>query len=230
MSANPDLLETAEFNGSSADATEELQPVAGHEAWNAESFAREQIRILVRRLFFNATAPPIKQVVFSAVSSDPDVSCICEQVGRALSLETSADVAVVGPRQRRQEVRFRRYTGEAAKSSSVRIGANLWRVAESWTRADEVQSGIGRYWLSRLAELRAEFDYAVIQGPMAGASSEAALLGEISDGIVLVLGGKTRRAAVRKVKESLEITGSRILGTVLSDRAFPIPERIYRRL
>jgi hypothetical protein len=229
MSANPDVLEAAELIGSTPENTSELRPVAESEAWNAESFAREQIRILVRRLFFNATAP-VKQVVFSAVGSSPDVSRICERVGQALSLETSVDIAVVGPRQRHQEVRFKRYTGEAAKWSSIRIGTNLWRVTESWTCVDEIQAGSGRYWLSRLAELRAEFDYAVIEGPMAGVSSEAALLGEITDGIVLVLGAKTRRAAVRRVKDSLEMAGSRILGTVLSDRAFPIPERIYRRL
>jgi hypothetical protein len=32
------------------------------------------------------------------------------------------------------------------------------------------------------------------------------------------------------VKESLQSGRSRILGTVLSGRLFPIPERLYRRL
>jgi hypothetical protein len=34
----------------------------------------------------------------------------------------------------------------------------------------------------------------------------------------------------RKIKETLEGAQVRILGTVLSDRVFPIPEEIYRRL
>ena len=40
----------------------------------------------------------------------------------------------------------------------------------------------------------------------------------------------TRRIAARKIKETLEAAEARILGTVLSDRVFPIPDRIYRRL
>jgi len=86
-------------------------------------------------------------------------------------------------------------------------------------------------WLSCLLELRTEFEYVVIQGPVAAISSEAALLGQLTDGLILVLGAhSTRRATARKIKEILERSQSRILGTVLSERRFPIPERIYSRL
>jgi Mrp family chromosome partitioning ATPase len=57
------------------------------------------------------------------------------------------------------------------------------------------------------------------------------LLGELADGIILVLGANsTRKAAARKIKNTLEGSRSRILGTVLRERTFPIPEQIYRRL
>jgi Mrp family chromosome partitioning ATPase len=80
-------------------------------------------------------------------------------------------------------------------------------------------------------ELRNEFEYAVIEGPVAAISSEAALLGQLTDGIILVVGAhSTRKATARKIKETLEGAQSRILGTVLSDRRFPIPEKIYSRL
>jgi Mrp family chromosome partitioning ATPase len=66
---------------------------------------------------------------------------------------------------------------------------------------------------------------------VAGISSEAAVLGQLADGIILVLAAQcTRRAAARKIKETLEASQARILGTVLSGRIFPVPERIYRRL
>ena len=87
------------------------------------------------------------------------------------------------------------------------------------------------HWLPCLAELRNEFEYAAIQGPAAGVSSEAALLGQLTDGIVLVLGArKTRQATALKIKETLEAAECRILGTVLMERTFPIPARIYHRL
>lgn len=83
----------------------------------------------------------------------------------------------------------------------------------------------------RLCELRGEFDYSIVQGPAAGLSSEAAVLGQLTDGIVLVLTAhKTRRAAAKKIKEMLANARTRVLGTVLVDRTFPIPNALYRRL
>jgi Mrp family chromosome partitioning ATPase len=71
----------------------------------------------------------------------------------------------------------------------------------------------------------------VVEGPVASNSSEAALMAQLADGIILVLEARSsRKATLRKIKEVLEATPCRILGTVLSERAFPMPERIYRRL
>jgi len=56
-------------------------------------------------------------------------------------------------------------------------------------------------------------------------------MAQIADGVVLVVSAeRTRRAAACKIKEMLEAAQVRLLGAVLSDREFPIPERIYRRL
>jgi Mrp family chromosome partitioning ATPase len=56
------------------------------------------------------------------------------------------------------------------------------------------------------------------------------MLGQLADGVILVLEAHTtRKAAARKIKESLGAQ-SRILGIVLTERRFPVPERIYRRL
>jgi Mrp family chromosome partitioning ATPase len=41
---------------------------------------------------------------------------------------------------------------------------------------------------------------------------------------------RTRRAAARTIKQALEAAHARILGTVLSERTFPVPEALYRRL
>jgi hypothetical protein len=234
MSANPDVLRASELIASPLEATinPDVKIVRERRGWDPEAFAREQIRTLVRRVFFNCEAQPVRQVVFSASGANPGVVSICHQVGEALALETSDPVAIVIREEReRTEICFPRNEATAPiKGDAVRLGTNLWRVAEFGPSGGE-QSGMGRYWASRLAELRREFEFAVIHGPIAGASSEAALLGELADGIVLVLGaGSTRRASARKVKEYLQAGSSRILGTVLSERVFPIPDRIYQRL
>jgi hypothetical protein len=202
--------------------------------WNPENFAREQIRGLVRRVFFTSPTRPVKQVVFSAAEPHTDVAGICDQVGQALALETRAHIAVVGrnpPVEEMVRAHPRGMGGAAIKSWSTQTAINLWRVPGFGLRQCGEESGTGRYWLSCLAELRSEFEYAVIHGPAAGISSEAVLLGQLADGIILVLGAhSTRRATARKIKETLEAAQSRILGTVLSERTFPVPERIYRRL
>jgi Mrp family chromosome partitioning ATPase len=56
-------------------------------------------------------------------------------------------------------------------------------------------------------------------------------MAQFADGIILVLSAhRTRRVVARRIKEVLEETKARVLGTVLTDRVFPIPEGIYRRL
>src|SRR3979490_301899 len=63
--------------------------------WSPDSFAREQIRGLVRQVFFSNIARPVRQVVFSAVEADTDVGSVCRLVGEALASETQASIAVV---------------------------------------------------------------------------------------------------------------------------------------
>jgi hypothetical protein len=234
MSANADVWQSSGLMGSTARAAAEVAGGRQNEDWNPKEFAHEQIRGLVRRVFFASGGPPVKQVVFCAAGPHIDVVAICDQVGWALAQETSAHIAIVG-REPGSEAMVRnapRSRGKGAiKSWATQMSINLWRVPEFGPQGFGEESGTGRYWLSCLAELRNEFEYAVIQGPVAGVSSEAALLGQLADGIILVLGAhSTRRATARKIKETLEAAQSRILGTVLSERRFPVPERIYRRL
>jgi hypothetical protein len=209
------------------------QPVAtpATKLWKPGEFAREQIRGLVRRVFFSGPQPA-KQVVFSAVEPHLDVAPICDQVARALALETRSQVALLGsPRSAAEDSSSVSSEQASIKSCFNQLAVNLWYVQRSRVGHDEKEVGTGLHWLSCLAELRNEFEYAIIEGPVAGLSSEAALLGQVTDGIILVLGAhKTRKATAQKIKQSLEGTQSRILGTVLSERRFPIPEGIYSRL
>jgi len=236
MSANPEVLRG--FEAGTASAAETALPRVDvfrqTSDWDPMDFAHEQIRGLVRRVFLTSGTRVAKHVVFGAAEPGIDLASICDRVGRALALETQAHIAIVGRERGVSEVvrPSPQYVGtHSIKSWSAQIGTNLWHVPELGRREPREEWGTGRYWLSCLVELRHEFEFGVIQGPAAGISSEAAMLGQIADGIILVLGAhSTRKATARKIKETLEGAQSRILGTVLSDRTFPIPERIYRLL
>jgi hypothetical protein len=237
MSMHADVLPRSGLIDSAANiaAPARARACGDVQGWDPENFAREQIRGLVRRVFFTNSGEPVKQVVFSAAESTTDVRDICLQVGHALALETSAEIAIVsrnsGP-ERAAVARYPRHSGSAGiKPLSTRLETNLWRVPESALRELCPEPAKDLCWRWALAELRKDFEYAVVQGPAAGLSSESGFLGQLADGIILVLEAhSTRRATARKIKEMLEGTQSRILGTVLSERAFPIPEKIYQRL
>jgi len=201
--------------------------------WSLENFAREQIRGLVLRTFFSGGARPVRQVVFSALEQETDVRSLCWRVGETLSRETSGGVAIVGryPRLIQRETPFEpdnKQQNMPLRQSAMRIRGNLWLVPD-WMRGDDPITATSLH--SFLGEVRSQFEYSIVQGPPAGESNQTAAMAQLADGIILVLSAqRSRRAAARKVKEMLEAAQARLLGTVLGDRAFPIPEAIYRRL
>ena len=208
--------------------------------WDPNRFAEEQIRWLVRQVFFSREQDAPRQVVFSAVQNN-DIGAICLQVGQILSDLVSGRICVVEADVHAREfqsvlVNNGRQRGAGQKTfpplrdSSQKISDQLWLLPLKTFLGDQ-QNDLSFPWLrERLAELRLEFDYTVIQAPGAG-YSEAALLGQLSDGMILVLRAhSTRRAVAKKIKQMLQATNVRLLGAVLSERTFPIPQKLYRKL
>lgn len=227
------------IHGEPAIAREE--PSRRYTGWTLESFAEEQIRGLVRQVFLPGWPRPCRQVVFSPVDQGADIAPICMQVGRALADEGSGVVCVVdactdrGEEDAQWTDQLTAVGGEkrfgTLRDLSQQLSASLWFMPRNVFLAGN-DNGFSAPWLrARLAELRLEFDYAVLQAPAAGTGSEAALLGATCDGLVLVLqANATRRAAAQRVKDTLHSANARLLGTVLSERTFPIPRAIYKRL
>lgn len=199
----------------------------------AEKFAQEQIQGMVRNLFFSDAERPRRQLVFSAIEAETDVESICRQVGDALSRETTGDVAVVvddsAPSQNQFSAASRgELVGVPLKRIGTQVRKNLWLVPLATKRSGPSTTSSLH---SCLTELRREFEYTVVAGPPAGESNDATALAKMADGIILVLSARhTRRITARKIKEAMEAVQVRLLGTVLSDRVFPMPEAIYRRL
>jgi Mrp family chromosome partitioning ATPase len=82
-----------------------------------------------------------------------------------------------------------------------------------------------------LAELRAEFDFVIIDAPPLTRYADAIALGQVSDGLILVLeADSTRKKAAQMAVANLRSSNVQILGAVLNKRTFPIPENIYKRL
>jgi len=225
----------------SREQTQDVRHSAGAEVetcrrpapWNPGNFAREQIEGLVRQVFISDALRPIRQVVFSA-ADESDLRKLCRALGEALAAQTQEAVAVVGgyPRLLRPAATQPpdRMTNDASmplRQVAARLRGNLWLVPDGRTDRDSVTpASLHAY----MAEVRRQFEYSIVEAPCT-ASGEAAALAQFADGIVLVLSeGHTRRAAAGQIKAALEAAQVRILGAVLSDRMFPIPDALYRRL
>lgn len=207
--------------------------------WDAGRFADQQIRRLVRQVFFPGWPKPARHVVVAAVDEDSDVVGICLNIGQVLTRHVEGSVGVVETTLEMPE--FEDVFGVRGPTPVVRDGFNSLRSA-----AHLIDS---RLWLvppasfcggtgttvtsleSTVGQVRHEFDFAVLHAPPAAMSGEAAVLGHMCDGVILVLEAHTtHRVVAQKVKETLQAANVRVLGAVLSGRTFPIPESLYRRL
>ncbi len=75
------------------------------------------------------------------------------------------------------------------------------------------------------------FDWVVLDGPPVLEAPDAAALGAVADGAVLVIQvGHTRRPVLNRAADLLTKAGARVLGSVLNRRVLEIPEFIYRRI
>jgi hypothetical protein len=60
---------------------------------------------------------------------------------------------------------------------------------------------------------------------------DAAVIGPLVDGVVMVVSANaTRREVARRTVANLQNAGARVLGAVLTGRTYPIPGAIYRNL
>ena len=207
------------------------------------SFTREEILRLVQRLFLTnetLSGERRRQVVFCGIDNIDGSNLLCSRIGRVLAEQVQSQVCVVDANIRMPSSNplfdllpfddTADSEGLSAEGPSRRVTENLWLASgESACRngasptLDDVQS-----WISGLP---AEFAHVVISAPPVGLYADAALLAQKTDGIVLVLeANATRWRTVRKAKQALESAHVRVLGTVLNNRTFPIPDKIYRML
>ncbi len=109
--------------------------------------------------------------------------------------------------------------------------ARLWAITAG-AAIQETSASLSQSKLrSQFAQLRQEFDHVLIDTPAMSLHADAELLGQVADGMVLVIGATTtRREPARIAKESLMAAGIPVLGAVLNRRTYPIPEALYRRL
>jgi hypothetical protein len=244
MSRNYELLSQFETDlGTSDNHKPSIVTHASSSAF-ANSYAgdicKDEIVKIVQRVFLSNDDSAPRRVVFCGVDRENGSSVVCVQAARVLASIISQPVCIVDAKIRTprlvQKVASTLQapflnTDHSPQATCEQMDSNLWLagpelLAEGFgsiLSVDKVRR--------RLAEMLSSFEYVLIDAPGAIVSGDATILGQAADAAVLVIeANSTRRLTAQKAKEALDASGVRLLGTVLHNRTFPIPEKLYKRL
>jgi hypothetical protein len=206
------------------------EPIPRPAASPVVSVHSEQIRALVQQLFFRHESGPVRHVGFAAVECSTPTSALCLEVAQALAEEDRYDVGLIDaspdsvPLQTQLQI-----PSPSRAEANWPIAPRLWMVPRQSWLPDANPHRISRQNLSRLRELTTEFDFSILW--CAPVSWLTASVGQTCDGLVLVLtANKTRRLVAAQIKDQLIKAQVPLLGTVLAERRFPVPQGLYRSL
>ena len=184
-----------------------------------------EISKLVQRLFSQAGKGSGPKVVsFSGIARDDRSSWICARAGEALAEQADASVCIVEANLWSPQLHVHLAAanqiglaealttkGPIRSFATPLCGENLWLIPSGVVKPGFYPS-MERY-RERFAELREAFDYILISAPALSRETEATFIGQLADGIVLIVeANHSRRETVRRAKEQLESAHVRLLG------------------
>jgi Mrp family chromosome partitioning ATPase len=248
MSKNFELMQELEkHNGHDPVAIQEvMRPSNGNGAacTNHLPVVGDEVLSLVQRIFLLQTRKPPQVVVFAAIDHGSGCSGICRGVAEALARDSNASVCLLEANLRSPGLPAMFGTtnhygltnallqGDPIRSFAKRLnGDNLWLISSGSIAEDSPNLLASERLKARVAELRAEFEFVIVDAPPLTRYADALALGRMSDGLVLVLeANSTRREAAQVAASNLRESNIDILAAVLNKRTFPIPDTIYKRL
>ena len=207
-----------------------------------EAIAREEELKLVQRIFLAEEHSP-RMVMFSGFEGDTGCASICIRAGEILASQGEGSVCLVDMGFRVPSlheycgVPNERGLAEALADSNPiqefakQLSPNLWVLPGGHDATHLNFAKVADRLRIRMEELRGAFRYVVIHSGSLWLDADAMLISKWTDGVVLILEAhSTRRDTARRIKESLAVANARMLGVVLNNRTYPIPETLYSRL
>jgi protein-tyrosine kinase len=248
MSRNFDLMQELERDRTSLSGVviEPAFPLTGEdrERHDRRQMTSDLTLGLVQQMFLQPIKDTPRMVVCAGIDHGSGCSQIAASVAETLALNAPGRVCLV-------EANFRSpglsavlgtTNGRGLTDALLEEGTmwsflkpvrseRIWFLSSGSLAADSPNLLSSERIKARFAELRKEFEFVIIDAPPLTRYSDAIALGQLSDGLVLILeANSTRREAALAAAESLRSFGIKIIGAVLNKRTFPIPEKIYRRL
>ena len=200
---------------------------------------RQQIAGLVERVFMPLSGPAPRMVAFAGVDAAGPSVWVAAAAAEMLARRKPARVVAIEMDMANPSLHecfgispapgvMHSVTSDLPIADAARhLRGNLWVIPAGETGGTTELPAGSR---ARLLRLATTFDHVVVHlGSLAewcGGGLPAA-----ADGIVLVIAAETtRRQAGRIAAERLRASGAPLLGAVLTNRRYVIPDAIYRRL
>jgi len=253
MSRNYELIQQAEIRlevpASKEPNTDHLSPPANKKSKNGkparlyldDNEAREESFKLLQNIFLRREEAVPRVVVFAGIDSGNGCSAICTYAAEALASQKLGTVCLVDGNVRSPSLadhfgisNHYGFTDALHGQGAIRdlatlVGPdNLWLLS-CGSRAPESPRLLNSAGMkARIVELRAEFDYVLIDTPPLNTFADGIAIGKLADGLVLVLeANATRRESASNTVENLRAAQINILGAVLNKRTYPIPRALY---
>jgi Mrp family chromosome partitioning ATPase len=187
---------------------------------------------LVQRIFLQPEQKPPRLVVFAAIDPGNGTSHIAATVARALTASAPGAVCLVEANFRSPALprmlgttNYQGFTDALLQQGSIRsfmkpIGNGcFWLLSSGPLATDSPNLLSGERMRSRFVELRAEFDFVIVDAPPLSRYADAIAMGQLSDGMVLVLeAGSTRQDAALTAVRYVRSSRIQVLGAVLNKR------------
>jgi Mrp family chromosome partitioning ATPase len=247
MSRNFDLMQELEKDQSfrSSRNSDPIFPVPGEKAGQDDRQVTGDLTLrLVQQIFLQQAQGSPRMVVFAGIDHGNGCSQIATSVAETLAGNAPGAVCLVEANFRSPALpgilgttNYHGLTDALLEEGSIRsftmpvCNDTLWLLSSGPLAADSPNLLSSERMKARVAELRREFDFVIVDAPPMTRYADAIALGQLSDGIVLILEAEsTRQEAARMAVENLRSSKVPILGAVLNKRTFPIPEGLYKRL
>jgi Flp pilus assembly CpaE family ATPase len=210
---------------------------------DVEQLTRDEECKLIQNVFRASGSASRRTVLFAGVDHHSPSATLCGRTAELLASQIEGSVCAVDADLRDPSLHLC-LNGQAAnglldllrdggsvRSAAQQLRANLW-LLQSAPQVRDPHTVLASDRMRLLfKELREQFDYILVSAPPFSQSAESILLSQLTDGVVLVLEAHaTRRERARNVKERLAAARVPVLGAVLRNRTFPIPDALYHRL
>lgn len=250
MSKNFELLQqmqTASWQRMPRRITEPLTEQKGEVIRRPEDLppANGEILRLVQRVFLTQADQCPHVVAFAGVNRGEGCSRICVSAAEALARSATGPVCIVEANFRSPALpalfnttNHHGLTDSLLSEGPIRdfvkpvtADKKLWLLSSGALGAESANLLNSERLRFRIAELRGEFEFVLIDASPMTPYGDAVTIGPLTDGLVLILEAEsTRREPALAATEAVRSAGIPILAAVLNNRIFPIPQGLYSRL